>query len=336
MKKIVFLLIISILPLTVFSQARGTRIGYIDMEYILQNVPEYTEANNQLEEKTQKWKVELETKKNEINTLKESLKNEKILLTKELIEEREEEILYLETELSEYQQKRFGPNGDFIIQKAILVKPIQDQVFTAIQDIAEARKFDMILDKSSDLTILFAAKNLDISDLVVRTLTRSAKREQLSKKQQKTLDEQESKEDEISANPALTARKKAIDEKKAAYDKIQEEKKAAAAERKKLYDEKRQKMLDERAAKKNGTVSDNNINKNANDSNKTAATEEENKQGAIKAPQDIKLKTPEERKQEIEDRKKKIIADREAAKKAREEKLKKEQEEKKQLMQNNN
>jgi len=145
MKKIVFLLIISILPLTVFSQARGTRIGYIDMEYILQNVPEYTEANNQLEEKTQKWKVELETKKNEINTLKESLKNEKILLTKELIEEREEEILYLETELSEYQQKRFGPNGDFIIQKAILVKPIQDQVFTAIQDIAEARKFDMIL-----------------------------------------------------------------------------------------------------------------------------------------------------------------------------------------------
>ena len=100
------------------------------MEYILEKVPDYAEAKNQLEQKAQKWKQEIEAKKIEIAKLKEALKTEKVLLTKELIEEREEEIKFQETELLDFQQKRFGPNGDLITQKAVLVKPIQDQVFT--------------------------------------------------------------------------------------------------------------------------------------------------------------------------------------------------------------
>ena len=168
-----------------YSQTRGVKIGYIDMEYILQNVPDYMEAKSQLEAKAQKWKQEIEAKKNEISKLKESLKTEKILLTKELIEEREEEITFQENELLDYQQKRFGPNGDLSIQKAVLAQPIQDQVFTAAQDIAEAKKYDFIFDKSSDLSMLFAAKRFDISDQVVRVITRATKRNQLSKKQLK-------------------------------------------------------------------------------------------------------------------------------------------------------
>src|SRR5947208_131299 len=123
-----FLLLVLILTVSVSVNAqgsRGIRIGYIDMEYILQNVPDYLEAKNQLEQKAQKWKQEAETKKNEINKQKETLKTERALLTKELIEEREEEIASLETDLSDYQQKRFGPNGDLIVQKAVLIKPIQ-------------------------------------------------------------------------------------------------------------------------------------------------------------------------------------------------------------------
>ena len=122
MKKHILLFLISIsLTISAQAQSRGIRVGYIDMEYILQNVPDYTEAKNQLEQKAQKWKQELETKKNEITKLKESLASEKVLLTKELIEEREEEIKFQETELSDYQQKRFGPNGDMIVQKTLLV-----------------------------------------------------------------------------------------------------------------------------------------------------------------------------------------------------------------------
>ena len=199
---------------------RGTKIGYIDMEYILQNVTDYTEAKNQLEQKAQKWKQEIETKKIEINKLKDALKAEKALLTKELIDEREAEIKFLENETLDYQQKRFGANGDLILQKSVLVKPIQDQVFTAVQDIAEAKKYDFIFDKSSDLTMLFAAKRFDISDQVLRVLNRAEKREQLTKKQLKAEEAKENKEDAMDENPALADRQKALDEKKAARDKL--------------------------------------------------------------------------------------------------------------------
>ncbi|MEQ3662217.1 MAG: OmpH family outer membrane protein, partial [Flavobacterium sp.] len=80
-------IILLLVSITSFSQSRGVKIGYIDMEYILEKVPDYAEAKNQLDQKAQKWKQEIEVKKNEIKALKESLNTEKVLLTKELIEE---------------------------------------------------------------------------------------------------------------------------------------------------------------------------------------------------------------------------------------------------------
>ena len=201
---------------TIQAQTKSTKIGYIDMEYILQNVSNYTEAQNQLEQKAQKWKQEIETKKNEIQKFVDALKIEKPLLTKELIEERENEIKFLEKEVLEYQQKRFGANGDLMQQKLVLAKPIQDQVFSTVQDIAEAKQYDFIFDKSSDLTMLFAAKRFDISEQVLRVLNRAEKREQLTKKQQKELEEKEKKEDALDENTGLKDRQKALDEKKEA------------------------------------------------------------------------------------------------------------------------
>ena len=136
-----FLLILAIVFTSLsFGQTKGVKIGYIDMEYNLQNVTSYADAKKQLEQKAQKWKQEIEVKKNDIIKLKEALKTEQVLLTKELITEKEEEISLLETELLDYNQKRFGPNGDLIIQKSVLVKPIQDQIFTIVQDLSEAKK----------------------------------------------------------------------------------------------------------------------------------------------------------------------------------------------------
>ena len=109
MKKLIFLLFLTLTSASIEAQSRGIRIGYIDMEYILQNVPDYTEAKNQLEQKAQKWKQEVEAKKLNINSLKEGLKTEKALLTKELIEERETEIKFQENEMLDYQQKQFVP-----------------------------------------------------------------------------------------------------------------------------------------------------------------------------------------------------------------------------------
>jgi Skp family chaperone for outer membrane proteins len=229
MKKYLVILVVSMLiSISVNAQGRGVKIGYIDMEYILQKVPDYTEAKNQLEQKALKWKQEIEIKGLELNKLEESLKTERVLLTKELIEEREEEIAFQKKELLEYQEKRFGPKGDLIVQKTVLVQPVQDQVFTAAQDIAEAKKYDFIFDKSSDLTMLFAAKRFDISDQVIRAITRASKQTQMSKKQLKAEEAKEAKqdlEDELKENPAFAERQKKIDDKKAAREKLLEERK---------------------------------------------------------------------------------------------------------------
>lgn len=326
MKKLFFIALLFIFA-TTYSQTASVRIGYIDMEYILEKAPDYAEAKNQLELKASKWKEDIETKKNEIKRLKESLATEKTLLTKELIEERQEEITFQEKELFDYQEKRFGARGDLIIQKSILVKPIQDQVFTAIQDIAEQKNYDFILDKSSDLTILFADKRHDISDQVVRAIMRSEKREQLSKKEQKAQDAKEAKEDLQDASPALAERQKVLDEKKEAREKLLEERKIAREklleDRKKTAQEKREKL----EAEKNGTVIEKDSTNKANNvkpDSTTNATNNKSTSSNANAVVEEKKLTPEERKKAIEDNRKKIIAEREAAKKAKLEGNKKE------------
>jgi Skp family chaperone for outer membrane proteins len=337
-KYILILLTTSFFTINVVAQTKGVKIGYIDMEYILEKVPDYAEAKNQLEQKAQKWKQEIEEKKVDIAKQKETLKSERVLLTKELLEEREAEIAFLETELLEYQQKRFGPTGDLMTQKAVLVKPIQDQVFNIVQDISEQKKYDFVFDRSSDLTMLFAAKRHNISDLVVTRITRAEKREQMTKKQLEKEQEAERKQDMIDENPTLSDRQKILEEKRAARQKIIDDRKLAAEERKAAADEKRKQLLQAREDKKNGIVSDKAVTEpksdktkedglskeeNATDDKKVTAEETKAKVAEAKA------KTLEERKKVIEDRKKaaqekreKTIADREAAKKAKEDEKK--------------
>ncbi|MCF6128401.1 OmpH family outer membrane protein [Flavobacterium sp. AS60] len=324
MKKYLLLLILALSAVyQTNAQSKGVKIGYIDMEYILQNVPDYSEAKSQLEQKAQKWKQDIEAKKIEIAKLKDALKTERALLTKELIDEREEEIKFQETELLDFQQKKFGPNGDLITQKAVLVKPIQDQVFTAVQDIAEAKKFDFVFDKASDLTMLFAAKRYDISDQVIRVITRAEKREQMSAKQVKQQEAKEALEDAaLDANPALEARKKALEDKKKAREQLVADRKLAAETKKAEQAAKRAELLEAKNAKKTGTVP---AKDKTNDDKATSTpTEEANKTTdstaldpkAVKAAERAKLIA--ERKKALEDKKKKILEDREAAKKAKE------------------
>lgn len=207
---------------------RGVRIGYIDMEYILESVPEYQEAATQLDGKVQRWKADIQKKSQEIDQMKLNLANERVLLTKELIEEREEEVKIKEDEMIKYQQDRFGPNGDLIIQRRQLVQPIQDQVFNIVQEIAEAKKYDFIFDKSADVVMLFAAKRNDISETVLRSINRNNKRKEVtSKREKKEVEKRESLSDE--EDEAVTEREKAIEDKK-------NDREAAMADRKRVRD----------------------------------------------------------------------------------------------------
>lgn len=184
-KSILFSLAFTVLWVFAAKAQQTVRIGYVDMEYILENVPEYQEASAQLEKKVQQWKREIETEMTRIEKMKQDLANERPLLTSELISDREDEIRFEEKKILDYQQKRFGPNGDLIIQKLQLVKPIQDQVFVAVQEIAKNRNYDLIFDKSADIVTLYAADRLDVSDQVLRSITRASNREELETRQEK-------------------------------------------------------------------------------------------------------------------------------------------------------
>ena len=215
--KVLFLMVMIGLSSLVANAQRGVRIGYIDTEYILQNVPEYQEATAQLDKKVQEWKSEIDQRLTVIDTKKKQLNSERVLLTKELYEERLEDITFEEAEILDYQQKRFGPNGDLMIQKKQLIQPIQDQIFAAVQEIAGNKQYDFIFDKSADVVMLYSAERFDISELVLRSITRSSKRTQAQTKAERREAE---KEDVVPViNEELDARQKALEDKKAEREK---------------------------------------------------------------------------------------------------------------------
>ena len=195
MKKSYFFILLFLTSTFIFGQ-RGIKIGYIDTEYILENLPEYNQIYKRLEEKAGDWKKEIEERSRKIDQKKESLKSERILLTSEMIEEIEEEILIDEEELSEYQQKRFGPRGDLIIQKQQLIQPIQDQIFNAIRELAKSRNYDFIFDKSADIVMLYSDKRYDVSDQILRTISRANNRKKVDSRKDKREIENESLIDE--------------------------------------------------------------------------------------------------------------------------------------------
>jgi len=285
-KKLLFISLILLCFTFSANAQRGVRIGYIDMEYILENVPEYKEASIQLDGKVQRWKKDIEKKIDQVELLKINLSTERVLLTTELIEEREEDIKILEDEMLEYQQARFGPSGDLFIQRRQLVQPIQDQVFNIVQEIAVNKKYDFIFDKSADIVMLFAAERHDISDMVLRSINRTAKRKEVSSKREKK--EVERKEAlSVEEDEAVTEREQAIEDKKDEREKAMEDRKrvrdSIRAVKKAEYEARRQKLLDERQRKKDSIAearANNNSNNNPTENEEEGDGDDDNGEGS--------------------------------------------------------
>ncbi|GAL63456.1 outer membrane protein H precursor [Algibacter lectus] len=320
---VLFLLtLVFMLTLSVHAQ-RGVSLAYIDSEYILENVPEYQEATAQLNEKADKWKNEIQAKLLTVEQKRKDLSNEKALLTAELIKEREEDITFEENEILDYQQKRFGPNGDLFIQKRQLMQPVQDQIFAAVQTIVAARKYQLVLDKANG-GMLYVANSLDISDQVLRSITRTSKRTQVQSKAERKAAEKEDIVPEV--NLELEARQKILEEKKAERESAIEtarQKKLAAREAKvKAAADKRQKILDDREKAKqerSGAETETDATKEETETaSKSTATKTE---GETKTRAELieenrlkKLKEREERKKALEAKRQKILEDRQKAK----------------------
>ena len=188
---LLFLLFIFTLSFcNILNAQRGTRVGYIDMNIILESVVEYKKASQLLDKNIENWKKEIELKKIQLQQIEDQLNVERILLTPELIKDREREIQDFALDIINLQEKRFGPFGDMILQRSKLIQPVQDQVLTIVKQIAEEKKYDFIFDRSSSVTMLYSAKIYDISDLVIKKINRQQRiqnrKDQLEKLKSKT------------------------------------------------------------------------------------------------------------------------------------------------------
>lgn len=166
MKKIIFFLLTSMLTM----QLQAQRYAVIDTRYILNKLPEYEEAQKKLDAFSAQWQKEIDEKQVILDQLYRNFEAERVMLSDELLKKREDDLFNKEKELRDLQKKRFGFEGDLFKKRQELVKPIQDRVYNAVQKIAVARQYDLVLDKSEGITIIFADPKLDRSDDVLKEL----------------------------------------------------------------------------------------------------------------------------------------------------------------------
>ncbi|MDO5607065.1 MAG: OmpH family outer membrane protein [Capnocytophaga sp.] len=233
---------------------KNMRIGYVDMDFVLANVEEYKIANEQFDIQVEQWRTEIEKKSKQITDEKEKLEAEKPLLTPELIKDKEEEIALLEYNLRAYQEKKFGATeGEYIKQKFMLTKPIQDQVFNAAQEIGKLRKYDFIFEKN-DVSMLFSNKQHNLSHLILRILNKKNNADDRNKDISELLKENydfEVVDERVQRRAQLEQeRQKRIEE----QEKLREERRQMILkereEKAKAREEARLKLLEERAANK--------------------------------------------------------------------------------------
>ena len=167
MKKILLIAVISMLA---GLAAKAQRYAIIDTKYILDKMPEYTDADKKLQAVSEQWQKEIDQKQADLDKMYKDYDAEKFMLSDDLKKKREDELFNKEKELRDLQKKRFGYQGDLFKEREKLVKPLQDKVYNAVQKIAVARGYDFILDKSEGITVIFADPKLDKSDEVLREL----------------------------------------------------------------------------------------------------------------------------------------------------------------------
>lgn len=152
------------------SAASAQKWAYVNTEYILENIPEYKQAQQQLDNLSVQWQKEIEDKYAIIDKLYKAYQAEQVLLTEEMKKRRQDEIMQKEKDVKDLQKQRFGYEGDLFKKKQEIVKPIQDKIFNAIKKLASDQSIMAIFDKSGDLTILYANPKYDKSDDVLLAL----------------------------------------------------------------------------------------------------------------------------------------------------------------------
>ena len=166
LKKIAVLVVLFLVTSIAYSQS----FAYVDTEYILENIPDYKDAQGELDKLSIEWQKQLERRYSEIDKMYKNYQAEQILLTEDMKVKREDEIIKKEKAAKEYQKKKFGVDGELFQKRKELVKPVQDKVYKAISDIAGYKKLGVVFDKSSALTMLYTNPKYNISDDVLKKM----------------------------------------------------------------------------------------------------------------------------------------------------------------------
>lgn len=169
-KSLLLSLILVVFSLAAFSQ----KYAYIDSEYILSNMPDYIEAQAELDRTAAVWQQEIEAKFKSIDSMYKKYQVEAITLPENLKQKREEAIIKAEQDAKELQKKRFGKDGDLFKKREELVKPIQDRVFTAIEEYSKEKGYAFVFDVAGAMTIVYADSKWDINDQIMQKLGISA------------------------------------------------------------------------------------------------------------------------------------------------------------------
>lgn len=164
-------LILSVLMFAgIAFSANAQKFAMVDMEYIMKNIPSFESANEQLNQISKKWQSEVELQMQEVQKMYKSYQTELVFLSDDMKVKREEEIVAKEKAANELKKKYFGVDGELFKKRQSLMKPIQDEVFAAIQEISKEKDYSLILDKSSSANIIFSLPKIDVSDLVLQKL----------------------------------------------------------------------------------------------------------------------------------------------------------------------
>ena len=153
---------------TVF--AKDMSVVYIDMQYILKNLPQYEQANVQLTMLSIRWQKESDAAQQEARVMATNYQTEQIFLSESMRTQREQEIVKKEQEVLELKRKYFGQDGELYKKREALIKPIQDEIYTAIQDLANEKRIEIVKDRSADPSLIYMSSKLDISDQVLHKL----------------------------------------------------------------------------------------------------------------------------------------------------------------------
>jgi outer membrane protein len=150
--------------------ARAQKFALIDMEYILKNIPAYEMANEQLNSISKKWQTEVEVLQQEAQNLYKQYQADLVFLSAEMKTKREKEVIAKEQEAQELKRKYFGNDGELFKKRESLIKPIQDEIYTAVKELSESKGYSMVVDRASAMSVIYASPKIDISDEVLQKL----------------------------------------------------------------------------------------------------------------------------------------------------------------------